>query len=67
MFAFELPALGIPPEQALLSMDLTLPAQPIFVVGIHHYEIPRKGHVVGRDNHEGEGYFPPSKVVRSPS
>jgi hypothetical protein len=65
IFAFELHPHGIPPEQVVFSRGLTLQPQTIFVVGICHLEVPREGHVVDRDNHCGEYYLAPSRVVRS--
>ena len=60
IFASEVRPLGIPPSQALPSMDLTLPPQPIFEVGICHHEIPCEREVVVRGNHGGEGCLPPN-------
>jgi len=56
-----------PTFAGVVLQGLTLPPKPIFAVGICHREIPRERHVVDRANHSGEGYFPPSTVVRSRS
>jgi hypothetical protein len=48
------------PEQVLFSSGLTLPPQPIFVVGIGHRKVPHEGHVVGHGNHGGESFLPPN-------
>jgi hypothetical protein len=59
IFASELRPPGIPPEQVVFSRGLTLLPQPIFAAGISHRDVPREGHVVGRDNHGGEGFLSP--------
>jgi hypothetical protein len=65
VFASELPPGKIPPEQVVFSWGLTLQPLPIFAAGIYRRDVPREGHVVDCDNHCGEYFLAPSRVVRS--